>query len=78
MGGKSGDVNKKGEVGRREIFWGREEAKKINNFGQGRMCFWFIPKTTSMASSSIGALVFIGSLQPMPPATNAPFGRFVH
>ncbi len=28
------------------------------------MCFWFIPKTASMASSSIGALVAAGSLQP--------------
>jgi hypothetical protein len=28
------------------------------------MCFWFIPKTASMASSSTGELVAAGSLQP--------------
>jgi hypothetical protein len=28
-----GDVNRTGEVGRREKFWGREKAEKINNFG---------------------------------------------
>jgi hypothetical protein len=28
------------------------------------MWFWFIPKTASRASSSIGALVAAGSLQP--------------
>jgi hypothetical protein len=39
--------------------------EKTNNFGQGRMCFWFIPKTASMASSSSGALVVVGSLQPL-------------
>jgi hypothetical protein len=33
------------EVGRREKLWDREKAGKIKNFGQGRMCFWFIPKT---------------------------------
>jgi hypothetical protein len=58
---KSGEVGRKGEVGRREKIWGREEAEKINNFGQGKMCFWFIPKTTSTASSSTGALVAVGS-----------------
>jgi len=44
------------EVGRREKNWGRKEVEKTNNFGQGTMCFLFIPKTTSTASSSIGAL----------------------
>jgi hypothetical protein len=52
------------EVGRREKLWGKEEAEKTKNFGQGRMCFWFIPETASTASSSTGALVAPGSLQP--------------
>jgi hypothetical protein len=64
VGGRKGDINRRGEVGRRENFWGKEEAEKTKNFGQGRMCFWFIPKMASMASSSIGALVVVGSLQP--------------
>jgi len=51
-----GEVSGK-EVGRRENFWGREKVEKTNNFGQGKMCFWFIPKTASTASSSTGALV---------------------
>ncbi len=38
------EVSRK-EVGRREKLWGREKAEKIKNFGQGRMCFWFIRKT---------------------------------
>jgi hypothetical protein len=38
-----GEVSKR-EVGRREKLWDREEAEKTKNFGQGRMCFWFIPK----------------------------------
>jgi hypothetical protein len=33
------------EVGRREKLLGRKEAEITKNFGQGRMCFWFIPKT---------------------------------
>jgi hypothetical protein len=49
------------EVGRREKFWGREEVEKTNNFGQGTMCFLFIPKTASTLSSSIGALVAVSS-----------------
>jgi hypothetical protein len=40
------------EVGNREFFWGREEVEKTNNFGQGTMCFLFIPKTASTASLS--------------------------
>ncbi len=41
MGGRrGGDINRRGEVGgrevgRREKFWGREEAKKNNIFKQG-------------------------------------------
>jgi hypothetical protein len=27
-----------------EKLWGKIEAEKIKNLGQGRMCFWFIPK----------------------------------
>jgi len=66
---KSGEVGRRGEVGGREVgrmkkFWGREEVENTNNFGQGRMCFWFIPKIASTASSSIGALVVASSLQP--------------
>jgi hypothetical protein len=38
------------EVGRRGKLWGIEESWK--NLGQGkRMCFWFIPKMSWMASS---------------------------
>jgi len=40
-------------------------VEKTNNFGQGRMCFWFIPKMASTTSSSTGALVAAGSLQPL-------------
>jgi hypothetical protein len=36
---------RRGEVGRREKLWGREEAEKIKHLGQERMCFWFILKT---------------------------------
>jgi hypothetical protein len=66
---KSGEVGRKGEVGgrevsRRENFGGNEEAEKTKNSGQGRMCFWFIPKMASTASSSTCALVAAGSLQP--------------
>jgi len=66
---KLGEVGRKGEVGgrevsRRENFGGNEEAEKTKNSGQGRMCFWFIPKMASTASSSTGALVAAGSLQP--------------
>jgi hypothetical protein len=47
---KSGGVSRRGEVGgrevgRREKLWGREDAEETKNFGQRRMCFWFIPKT---------------------------------
>jgi hypothetical protein len=59
--GRRGEVGGR-EVGRREKFWDIKEAEKANNFGQGRMCFWFIPKTASTASSSTGALVAVGSL----------------
>jgi len=45
------------------MFWGRIKAKKQKNWA-GRMWFWFIPKTTSTASSLTGALVAAGSLQP--------------
>jgi hypothetical protein len=40
-----------------------KRLKKSITLGGG-MCFWFIPKTASMASSSTGALVAAGSLQP--------------
>jgi hypothetical protein len=46
------------------MFWGRVEAGKNIYIWAGRMWFWFIPKTASMASSSTGALVAAGSLQP--------------
>jgi len=52
------------EVGRRGKLWGKEDSWK--NLGQGkRMCFWFIPKTPWTTSSLIGALVVVGSFQPM-------------
>jgi hypothetical protein len=51
-------------VGRKEFFWGRKDVEKANNFGQGRMCFLFIPKMASTASSTTGALMVSGSLQP--------------
>jgi len=38
-----------------------EKKKKL---WAGRMCFWFILKRASTASSSTGALVAAGSLQP--------------
>jgi len=65
--GRRGDVNRRGEVGGREVgmrekFWGRKEVEKTKKFGQGKMCFWVNPKTTSTPSSSISALVAIGSL----------------
>jgi hypothetical protein len=53
------------EVGRRGKFWGKEEAEKKQYVWVGWMCFWFIPKTASTGSSSIGALVAAGSLQPL-------------
>jgi len=40
------------------------------------MCFWFIPKTASTASSSTGALVAAGSLQPSR-GENGPTGALV-
>jgi hypothetical protein len=47
------------------MFWGRIEAGKNIYIWEGRVWFWFIPKTASTASSSTGALVAAGSLQPM-------------
>jgi len=44
-------------------FWGREEVEK-KNMRAGRMGFLFIRKTASTGSSSTGALVAAGSLQP--------------
>jgi hypothetical protein len=35
---------RRGEVGGREKFWGKEEAKKTNNFGQGGCVFGSSPK----------------------------------
>jgi len=49
-----------GEVGRREKLWDREEAEKTKNLGQGRMWFWFIPKTAWKASFLTSALVAAG------------------
>jgi hypothetical protein len=46
------------------MFWGRVEARKNIYIWAGRMWFWFIPKIASTASSSTGALVPAGSLQP--------------
>ncbi len=69
VGGRRGEVGKRQvrgrrQVGRRKMFWGRIEAGKIIYIWARRMWFWFIPKTTSTASSSAGALVAAGSLQP--------------
>jgi hypothetical protein len=63
---EAGDVNRRGEVGgrdvgRREIFWGREEVEKINNFGQGGCVFGSTPKWFQCPHSQ---LVAAGSLQP--------------
>jgi len=52
-----------GKVGRRGNFRGRKGGWKIPRQGK-RMGFWFVPKTTWMASSSIRALVATGSFQP--------------
>ncbi len=41
MGGRRWEVSRR-EVGRREKLSGREKAEETKNFGQGRMCFWFI------------------------------------
>jgi hypothetical protein len=46
------------------MFWGRVETGKNIYIWAGSMWFWFIPKTASTASSSSGALVAAGSLQP--------------
>ncbi len=46
------------ERGMRGKFWGREEGWNIPGQGK-RMCFWFIPKTASRASSWTGALVAV-------------------
>jgi len=46
------------------MFWGRVEVGKKKNIWAGRMWFWFIPKMASTTSSSTGALVAPGSLQP--------------
>ncbi len=57
-----GVSRKWGERGRRGKFWGKEGGWKI--LGERKsMCFLFIPKTVSMASSSTGALVVADSLQ---------------
>jgi len=32
-------VGRSGEAGRREKLWGKEEAERTKNLGQGRMCF---------------------------------------
>jgi hypothetical protein len=66
--GEGRDVIRRGEVdgrevGRKEKFWGRREAEKTNNSGQGDV-FLLHPKIASTASSSTGALVAAGSLQP--------------
>jgi len=45
----------------RQNLWGKEEVEKTKKFGQRKMCFWFIPKTASTASSSISALVATSS-----------------
>jgi hypothetical protein len=50
------------EVGKK--FGVEKRLKKTNNFGQGGCVFGFTPKTASTASSSSGALVDAGSLQP--------------
>ncbi len=60
---KCGEEGRRGEVGRRGKFWGREGGWKIPVPGK-RMGFWFIPKTAWTASSSTGALLAAGSLQP--------------
>jgi hypothetical protein len=44
VGSKRGDVNRRGkiggrEVGRREKFWGREEAEKPRTLGKGGCVF---------------------------------------
>jgi len=45
----------------RQNLCSKEEVEKTKKFGQGKMCFWFIPKMASTASSSISALVATGS-----------------
>jgi hypothetical protein len=43
-GGGRWEGGRRGEVSRREKISGREEGEETKNFGQGKMCFWFIPK----------------------------------
>jgi len=43
VGGRRGEVGGR-EVHRREKFWGKEEADKTNNFGQGGCVFGSSPK----------------------------------
>ncbi len=50
------------------MFWGRVEMGNNIYIWAGRMWFWFIPKMVSTASSSTGALVAAGSLQPVWPS----------
>jgi len=75
MGGRRGEVGGR-EVGRRrgkqilgqrrgKQILGQRRGKQKQYLWAGRMCFWFIPKTASTASSAIGALVAAGSLQPI-------------
>jgi hypothetical protein len=42
-GGGGGEIGGR-EVGRREKFWGRKEAEKVNNFGKGGCVFGSSPK----------------------------------
>jgi hypothetical protein len=51
-------------VGRRGKIFGEEKRWKKKYMRVGRMGFLFILKTASMGSSSTGALVAAGSLQP--------------
>jgi hypothetical protein len=51
------------EVGRREKFWGKKKAGKINKFGQGG-CVFGSSQNGFNGLSSTGALVAAGSLQP--------------
>jgi len=67
MSGKWGEGGRRGEAGRREVggeIFGVEKGPE-NLWAGKRMCFWFIPKMAWTASSSIGALVVVGLLQPL-------------
>ncbi len=39
MGGRRGQVGGREVRGGREIFWGRKEVERTNNFGQGGCVF---------------------------------------